>query len=206
MIVRGKAFGTDFLGIFLANVEGKLIFHSTFPKRDFLERGAEALNLKLWEVGGETSLLGIFVSGNSKGGVSGIEIPGLRFLGTRYTALGNLIVANDKGALIAPCLESVKREIEKALGVKARTGTVGGMEVVGSLVLANNKGALVSPEASEEEIELIEKALKVDADYGTVAKSGFLGSMAVVSDEGALIPESALAPEIAQLQEVLEIE
>ncbi len=206
MIVRGKAFGTDFLGIFLSISGNRLMYSAGFPSKKLISTITEKLELEPVEVRSETPLIGIFMAGNGKGVLSGIPAEGATLLETRYTAVGNLVVANDKGAVISPVLEDRKGEIEKALGVRTEVMRVGNHDVIGSMVLVNNKGALVRPKASEEELDTIEKALKVHADYGTLAKSDFIGSLAVVSDRGAVLPYSALAPEIAQLLEVLEID
>ncbi len=88
---------------------------------------------------------------------------------TKKTAYGNLILANDHGAIVDPRLkERDMKKIEDVLGVEAVPGEISGLPYVGSLAAATNKGVLTHPLLREEEQKLLKDVLKVHVDVGTV--------------------------------------
>ena len=197
MIIRKTAYGTDFVGLFTL-FSGQAYY---YPKL-MLKPPYEGT-----EVSTESNLLGMFFEGN-KNGLIGTENADIKVtkIDTKYTALGNLICATDKGAIISPLIENKKKEIETALKVKASVTQIAGIDVIGSLILANNKGAVVHPNASETEMDTVAKALKVHVDNATILRSGFLGAMAAVNDEVLVVTPSVMAPEMAQIAQVLELD
>lgn len=93
----------------------------------------------------------------------------LTVMETKKTAYGNIVLANDKGAIVDPRLRSETVEkISDTLGVEAVAGEIAGLPYVGSLALATNKGVLVHPLIKEKERELVEEVLKVPVDVGTI--------------------------------------
>ncbi len=113
------------------------------------------------------------------------KITGLRVerLDSRYTSVGNLISANDFGAVISDVFsDESARSIERVLGVPVSKMRLGPYAQVGSMISATNSGALVHPIASEEEINLVAKILKVEPEPATVnggvpfVSSGFVGN------------------------------
>ena len=67
---------------------------------------------------------------------------------TKKTAYGNLVLANDKGAVVDPRFkENEIKKISEALGVEAVPTEIAGLPYVGSLAVATNKGVLSSPVA-----------------------------------------------------------
>jgi translation initiation factor 6 (eIF-6) len=200
VIIRKPAFGTDFIGLFLLFAGDTLLRPWRMPNKEVPE-GIESKPLKA-----ESDMLGIFFAANSHGLVGSMEAEGATVLDTKFTAVGNLVRANDHGAIISPLLDGAKGEIEEALGVPATVTTVAGLNLAGSLTLANNHGAVVHPNATPGEMETIGRALGVPAHYGTLVKSGFLGSMGAVSDGALLVSPSAMPPELAQIAEILEID
>ncbi len=88
---------------------------------------------------------------------------------TKKTAYGNLILANDHGAIVDPRLkERDMKKIEDVLGVEAVPGEISGLPYVGSLAAVTNKGVLTHPLLKEEEQKLLRDVLKVHVDVGTV--------------------------------------
>jgi len=88
---------------------------------------------------------------------------------TRRTAFGNLVLANDHGALVDPRFkEPVVQKISAALGVEAVQGEIGGLPYVGSLAVATNKGVLAHPMLKAEEKKVLEDVFKVPVDVGTI--------------------------------------
>jgi len=88
---------------------------------------------------------------------------------TKKTAYGNLILANDKGAVADPSLErGVVNKIADTLGVEVVSSEIAGLPYVGSLATATNKGVLAHPMLKEEERKVLEDVLKVHVDVGTI--------------------------------------
>jgi translation initiation factor 6 len=162
-------------------------------------------------------LIGVLAAGNSNGavvpslvgtdekklerelGLKVVRVPG------RYTALGNLILANDKGAVVNPDLNGATLElIEKTLDVPVRAGTVAGLKNVGGAGVATNNGALLHPNVDEKEVKIIEKTLKVPADVGT-ALGGvkYVGICIVANSNGALTGETTTGPELGRIENSL---
>jgi translation initiation factor 6 len=88
---------------------------------------------------------------------------------TKRTAYGNMILANDFGAIVDPRIKGKNlKRIADALGVEAVPGEIAGLPYVGSLAIATNKGVLAHPLLKEEERKLLEDVLKVRVDVGTI--------------------------------------
>ena len=80
----------------------------------------------------------------------------------KMTALGNIIIANDNGAMCHPdfSLES-RQKISDVLGVEVVPGTVANLPIVGANVVTTNQGAVIHPMATDDEIEQLSQLLKV---------------------------------------------
>lgn len=162
-----------------------------------------------------TPLAGIFAAGNSKGViVSGRiqekEIGELKkqtkvlVLKTRFSAMGNMILANDKGCVISKELSKNREKIGDFLGVKTEVGTISGNDLVGSLGIANNKGCLVHKMVTEEEIETLKSILKVNVDVGSVNLGNpWIRSGIIVNSNGLLIGDRSSGPELGIITETL---
>jgi len=164
-----------------------------------------------------TNLIGIFAAMNSKG----IILPKIVTEGelkeiakldlnfgviedTIYTALGNLILCNDKGAIVSPLLEKFIDIIEDVLEVKCEISTVANLNIVGSCGKANNKGCLLHRDATEDELKVIEKTLGVEVDIGTVNfGSPFVASGIITNSNGIIIGGETTGPEVARVVEAL---
>jgi len=128
-------------------------------------------------------------------------------LPSKFTALGNLIAANDSGALISKVFSKIsKKKIEDCLDVEAGYSSVAGQAIVGSLSVATNKGCLLHRDAEESEMKKIEEILKVKADIGTVNfGSPFIGSSVVANSGGAVVGDQTTGPEVTRIAETLDI-
>lgn len=164
-----------------------------------------------------TRLVGLFTAGNS----NSLLVPNVltdrerekleesnvdfHVLETKETALGNQILANDKGALISENLEDHKEEIEEALEVPVEIGEIAGVVNVGVTAIANSHGAVLHREASEEEAEHVKEVLQLDdVDIGTVNMgSPFMGSGAVATDTSVLVGEDTSGPEIGRIDRTM---
>ena len=65
---------------------------------------------------------------------------------TKKTAYGNLVLTNDKGAVVDPHFKQNEiKKISETLGVEAVPTEIAGLTYVGSLAVATNKGVLAHP-------------------------------------------------------------
>jgi translation initiation factor 6 len=88
---------------------------------------------------------------------------------TRKTAYGNLVLANDHGAIVDPRLKEPQiKQVSETLGVESVPGEIAGLPYVGSLAVATNKGILAHPLLKDSEQKLLESVLKVPVDVGTI--------------------------------------
>ncbi len=170
-----------------------------------------------------TDLIGMFVCLNSNGVllpkiISNRETERLNalknefdmnigILKSKFTAIGNLILANDKGAIVSKVFKRTEKKIiEDCLSVEVGYSSISNMEIVGSTGVATNKGCLLHRDATEEEIKKIEEILKVKCDIGTANfGSPFVGSCIFANSNGALVGESTTGPEIVRITEALDL-
>ncbi len=129
----------------------------------------------------------------------------VQVMDSKYTAVGNLVLCNDKGAILSK-LFSVKEiyKIKDCLGIETEVSTVANINTVGSSGIATNKGCLLHRDAQESEINLIKDLLKVDADIGTANfGSPFVGSCMIANSNGCVAGLSTTGHEITRLMEAL---
>jgi translation initiation factor 6 len=167
-----------------------------------------------------TILLGVYAAANSNGmvlpDIVGEEemkafsttVGNVVQVESRRNALGNLILVNDHGALVAESLyreKEVVRAIRDTLGVEVAVGRIAGLPYVGSLASANNKVALVHPERSDEEAEFLASVLKVQVDSGTVNRgSPFVGAGMLCNDSGVVVGSLTAGPELMIISNLFE--
>ncbi|MCC5994356.1 MAG: translation initiation factor IF-6 [Candidatus Aenigmarchaeota archaeon] len=107
----------------------------------------------------------------------------------KFTAIGNLIVANDKGAIVSELISKKNlKAIEDVLGVEVIQASLANSKVVGSVCFATNKGAILHREASEDDERIVKDVLKVEVEKGSVNfGSPFVASGLIANSYGALI-------------------
>lgn len=164
-----------------------------------------------------SSLAGALAVGNSRGFLlskyafdkeietikkSGLEVERIP---DRLTAVGNIILANDHGALVNPLLSDESIEVvSETLDVDVVRGSIAKFKINGSVAVATNKGVLVHPSATPEEIKFLEKTMKVPADVGTVNQgTKLVGAGTVANSNGVLVGEKTTGPEMARIEESL---
>ncbi len=166
----------------------------------------------------ETHFVGIFAAGNKNGiivpkNIEDYELKRLKkmldvkieVIDSKHTALGNLVLCNDKGCLISSLLKDHAKQIEKCLGVDVEVATIAGTEIIGSAAKANNNGCVAHRDATEEELKLIERVLKVKADVGTISfGTPFIKAGVIVNNKGVIISEPSTGPEIDRCFEVFQ--
>ncbi len=205
------------IGLF-ALATDKFVLLPDFMPEDIVEQFAEVLKVDPipTRVAG-TGLLGIFAAGNSNGIVLPYiarddEVQNLRDHGIevlvvkdRATAMGNMVAANDKGAVISETLRpETAREIAEFLGVDYEQMNVANVEIVGAAIVATNKGFLAHPNTSEEELKILERVFKVRGDTTTVNYGDpFVRGGIVANSHGIIVGDDTSPVEIMKIEDVL---
>ncbi|MEM5834588.1 MAG: translation initiation factor IF-6 [Candidatus Aenigmatarchaeota archaeon] len=221
-----KILQTNFFGDYNLGIYGKacdkFCLLGSFIPQNLKKKIEEFLKVKVYPITlARTDLVGIFCSFNSKGIVlpkilTEKELNSLKELGkelginfgiikTKFTALGNLILCNDNGALVSKLFSRKEKEkIEDLLGVECEYLSIAGIKTLGTCGIATNKGCIIHRDANEEEIKTAEEVLKVSVDVGTANfGSPFLGACGFANSNGAVIGGLTSGPEFARISEAL---
>ncbi|MFW9782480.1 MAG: translation initiation factor 6, partial [Candidatus Heimdallarchaeota archaeon] len=120
-------------------------------------------------------------------------------------AFGNLILCNDKGAIISSLLKDFKHEIENILNVESEIFEFTNNYLPGSIGLANNNGCVVHPLTNDKEIEQISSILRVsEVDVSTVNRGiPYLSSGATVNDYSGIFGLACTGPEMMRMTDIL---
>lgn len=124
---------------------------------------------------------------------------------SKLTAFGNLILANDKAALVsAKFTRDEAKQIEDILGVEVERGIIATYYAVGSVGVITNKGGIVHPDTTEGELEWLKDLFGVDVYLGT-ANMGvpFVGSCMLANSFGVAVGSLTTGPEIVKIEEAL---
>lgn len=214
-------FGSASLGVYSLATDNLAIVPPGVSKNK-AERIEECLKVKLIKTTvGVSVLAGALACGNSNGillphYVKDEEInaiksaaPGInvKVMETKRTAYGNIVLANDKGAIADPRLnEKDLADISDTLGVEVLTGEIAGLPYVGSLATATNKGVLAHPLLSEEENQRLKEALKVSVDVGTINRGiPYVGTGLIANSHGALAGFFTTGPELFIIGQALDM-
>jgi len=171
----------------------------------------------------KSRIIGIFAAGNSNAivvpwyiwdtelaGIKrsleelGIDMEVVPFR-SRLTALGNLILSNDRAALVSVKFSREEAdELEGILGVEVERGMIGDYHAVGSVGVVTNRGGIVHPEATDEEIEWLRNLFGVKVYVGT-ANMGvpFVGSCMLANSNGVVVGNPTTGPEMVKIEEAL---
>ncbi len=128
-------------------------------------------------------------------------------LKSKFTAIGNLISANDKGAIVSSLFKGeMDQDIRDTLGVPLETMSIGGFVQVGSMVVATNAGAIVHPKANDAEISRISEILQVEAEPATVnGGSPFLSSGIIANFSSVIVGNLTTGPELIMISRALKV-
>lgn len=174
--------GSASIGVYSLVTDKILIVPKLVPSKK-AERLAEWLKVKLIHTTmGGSVLVGALACANSNGlllpnfvkqeeleAIQSVFRGNITIMETKKTAYGNLVLANDYGAIVDPRLKTPEvQEIRKTLCIEVAPGEIAGLPYVGSLAVATNKGVLAHPLLKDSERKLVEKMLKVPVDVGTI--------------------------------------
>ena len=128
-------------------------------------------------------------------------------LKSKFTAIGNLISANDKGAIVSNLFsEEVNQDIEDTLGVPIQRMSIGGYVQVGSMVVTTNARAIVHPKANDAEINRISEMLQIEAEPATVnGGSPFLSSGMIANSSSVIVGNLTTGPELIMISRALKV-
>jgi translation initiation factor 6 len=131
----------------------------------------------------------------------------IKIMDTKNTAYGNLVLANDKGAVVDPSFsESEVKQIAKALGVDAVSGEIAGLPYVGSLAVTTNKGTLTHPQITDEEKDLLEDVLKVPVEKGTVnCGIPYVGTGLIANSHAGVVGSLTTGPEMFIIENAIDV-
>jgi translation initiation factor 6 len=126
---------------------------------------------------------------------------------TKKTAYGNLVLANDHGALVDPRFKSPETQmISETLDVEVARGEIAGLPYVGSLAVATNKGVLAHPLLKDAERKLLEELLKVPVDVGTInCGIPYVGTGLICNRYAAIAGLLTTGPEIFIIGNALDV-
>ncbi|MFB6145322.1 MAG: translation initiation factor IF-6 [Candidatus Nanohaloarchaea archaeon] len=200
------------IGFYATLTDEYVIVPHSFKDKEFFPENKVVIRMA------GTRLVGLFTEGNSNGlllpesvkerEVKKLEEKGIEAarIDSAENALGNLVLVNNKGALISPKLKDVKDRIAEVLDVPVTVGEIAGIPNSGVCAVANDRGAVIHREATEEDAELVAEALDIEnVDIGTINMgSPYMGSGAVANTEGVLVGGETTGPEIGRLDRVME--
>ena len=129
---------------------------------------------------------------------TGLEIG---VLDSKLTALGNVICANDRGAIVSPWLsDSDCRTISDVLGVEVYQRKIAGFNQTGAVMVANNTGAVIHPEADEEDMKTFANILGVKVEHSSINNGIPYVSSGILANNRCLVVGSlTTGPEIMML-------
>ncbi len=210
-------YGTPIIGVYIfTNNKYTFIPPETPPKIDEVIRSTlktEVVRLTI----GKTPLLGIFMTGND----NGIVVPNIvtddelkilksldlkiSIIDTRFTAINNLVLCNNKSCLISPIVEKeYVKTIQETLDVEVHIDTICKSYLVGSLAVVNSRGVLVSADADEEDLKKLRTIFNLPVDVGTINRGKtMIRSGLVANDYGALVGDDTTGFEIVRIVQVL---
>lgn len=215
MIKRINLGGNPNIGVSIASTEKLAIIPPNLTPEtvEVIEESLEVETVQTLICG--SNLAGALTCGNSNGFIVSKyafdqEIRNIKDMGVevekipdRLTAVGNIVLANDKGAIVNPLLSDEAVElITQVLDVEVVKGSIAQFKITGAVAVATDKGVLLHPSSSQEDIKLVEKILKVPADVGTVNNgTSLVGACAVATTNGIIVSLNTTGPELARIEE-----
>ncbi|MEM2995718.1 MAG: translation initiation factor IF-6 [Candidatus Bathyarchaeia archaeon] len=219
-VYLSSLFGSASIGVYALATDKIVVVPKLVPFKK-AERMADWLRAKLvyTNVGGSV-LVGALACANSHGvllphfvreeeleAIKSVFDGNITVMETKRTAYGNMVLANDYGAVVDPRLKAsdVKR-ISETLGVEAVASEIAGLPYVGSLAVATNKGVLAHPLLKDSERKILESVLKVPVNVGTVnCGIPYVGTGLIGNSYTAVVGSLTTGPEIFIIGNALDV-
>lgn len=215
-VILADVFGSPNIGVYCFCNEVVAIVPPGLTNRK-ISQLSETLGVSVCKttISGST-LVGALVTGNSNGVLVPHtirqyelerieEFTKVAIVESRWTALGNVVLTNDLGAVIhkdAP--PEIITAVNQHLEVASTLGEIGALPFVGALAIATNKGALVSPNALDEEQSIIASALHVTVEQSsTNGGVPFVKSGILANTKGAVVGPLTRGAELMQISRAL---
>jgi len=221
-ILKSQVFGSNSIGIYLTANNNFVLYPPTLIQQS-IKKYQSVFKIPLYCMTiNNSKLLGVYTVSNK----FGIIVPHLirddeldflklklgdsiqiGILDSIDNAYGNLILCNDKGAIISTLLRKYKEQIEEILNVETIVYEFANYHLPGSISLCNNQGCLVHPLSTDEEIEEIKDILQVEeVDVSTINRGiPYLSSGAIVNDRNGIFGNDSTGPEMMRLSNVLQL-
>lgn len=214
-VILADVFGSPNIGVYCFCNEELAIVPPGLTKRK-LKQFEDTLEVKVCTttVAG-TALAGALVAGNSKAvlvphTIQEYELQRIekftevKVVESNWTALGNVVLANDYGAVLHPDAPQELKKSLDSLVVPVVYSNIALLPFVGALAVATNKGALISPNASNEEQLVIQTALKVETELSsTNGGVPFVKSGILANSKGAVVGPLTRGAELMQVTKAL---
>jgi translation initiation factor 6 len=128
-------------------------------------------------------------------------------LEAKLTAVGNLIVANDKAAIVSTLLHGeTLKEIRDILDVPIECMNIASYHQVGAMIVSTNTGAAVHPKASEKEIDIIKETLNVDVEPVTINGGVPIVAAGMIANSRSIVVGSlTTGPELIMLSRAFKV-
>jgi len=215
-IILADVFGSPNIGVYcFANEKIAIVPPGLTTKK--IGQFAETLGVDVCSttVGGST-VVGALVTGNSNAVlvphiIRDYELKRIQefskvvVVNSRWTALGNVVLMNDRGAVVHPeASTEIIVAVKDELKVNPTFGKIGNLPFVGALAVATNKGAMLSPNTLAEERLVIRSALQVETELSsTNGGVSFVKSGILANSKGAVVGPLTRGAELMQVTRTL---
>ncbi len=125
----------------------------------------------------------------------------VQVLDSKYTALGNIISANDNGGVVSPLIPKQEvKYIQDAMGVEMVQMKIADYHQVGAIIATNSYGGVIHPDASEKDIETVSEILKVNIEHATINNGvKFISSGMLINNKSIIVGQLTNGAEIITL-------
>lgn len=207
--------GTAFLGVFAATND-KITLLPPNTDEEFITLVEDVLNTEAVIVSiANSSLLGVMTAMNS----NCIALPQTSYADEQetlasyletfvldgFTAVGNMMTANDKGIVLTPLIGiDQAKALSDAFGVKVKRMQIAGLDTPGSCVVATNKGFLSNPNTTKKEMSSLKKLFGADGAIGSLNYGNpFVKGCILANSNGAIVGTTSTPFELGRVDDAL---
>jgi len=128
-------------------------------------------------------------------------------LNSRFTAVGNLVAANDRLAVASPLLDGAAvSQVKDVLGTEVEVMPLKEYTQVGALIVATNRGAAVYPGLDEREVSRLGGLYGVEAGPTSVNRGvPYVASGIVANSKNAVVGSQTTGPELVFITRALSV-
>ena len=207
-----------YVGVFVRACEGQVIVPPIVEDKE-LAILEEVFQVPVFRLSvGAVNILGSLVAMNSHGiVVSNIineaevrhlpEELNVAILRDKNNAVGNMIIASEKKALISPYLsKKSEKMIMDVLDVEVMRGTIAGLDNVGMAAVITSRGMLCHPKVTSVEKEALEEFFGVRVSIGTVNFGmPLIGAGLSANSHGAIVGSRTTGVELNRIENALDL-